>query len=179
MSILQFSIKQSRSSARVVDGKLILSFPDALTPVLWQMDLGEAKASALEVLPGEGASHILTLRTARGESLDIAPFATREEAVQGLMAVSRALENAHGQIRPGSSNGPGIRINAPKLKTGGAKNWGVAVLGLLFAFALFSMWASLAPRPPSGINSGAPGAASAPPSNAGVPLSADDYLKGM
>ena len=44
-----------QSSARVVDGKLILSFPHALTPVVWQMDLSQTKASALEVQ----GSHVL------------------------------------------------------------------------------------------------------------------------
>ena len=44
------------ASANVVDGKLILSFPHAQTPVLWQMDLAQAKASAIEVLKAEKAT---------------------------------------------------------------------------------------------------------------------------
>ena len=45
--------KTKTTSASVVDGKLILSFPHAQTPVLWQMDLTQAKASSLEVTKSE------------------------------------------------------------------------------------------------------------------------------
>ena len=37
------------SSAKVVDGNLILSLPDAINPVVWRMELGSVKASAMEV----------------------------------------------------------------------------------------------------------------------------------
>ena len=35
--------------AKVVDGVLILSLPDADSPVVWRMELGKTKASAIEV----------------------------------------------------------------------------------------------------------------------------------
>ena len=37
------------SSAKIVDGILVLSLPDAIHPVVWQMELGQSKSSALEI----------------------------------------------------------------------------------------------------------------------------------
>ena len=66
---------KNNASASVVDGKLILSFPHAQTPVIWQMDLAEAKASALEVLKAEkGTDFTLTLKTQKGEKVKIDLF---------------------------------------------------------------------------------------------------------
>ena len=45
--------EETSASANVVDGKLILSLPEAENPVVWQMDLSSAKASALEVKKDE------------------------------------------------------------------------------------------------------------------------------
>lgn len=169
-----------RASARVVDGKLILSFPNAVTPVLWQMDLSEAKASALVVNPaanGEGAS--LALKTGRGESLSIAEFSGKEEALEGLMTISSALENAYGQIRVGQAANEFDKpvISYHDKRRGGWK-FAAIIAGLIVAGVLIVSWGSLMPRPPQNINQ----AAYAPPpasakDSAGVPVSADDYLK--
>ncbi len=92
------------ASARVVDGKLILSFPDAVKPVLWQMDLVSAKASALEVdqlsgEPGAGGQAALILKTPKGEQTTIAVFESRDAALSALMTVGAALGCAQGRIR--------------------------------------------------------------------------------
>lgn len=93
------------SSASVVDGKLILSLPDAYTPVVWQMDLEHARSSALEVREDSKSSRfIMCLKTQNNETTDIASYEDRSSAVQALMATSRALENAHGSIRPQTLN---------------------------------------------------------------------------
>lgn len=95
------------ASARVVDGKLILSFPDAVKPVLWQMDLVSAKASALEVdqlsgeagAGGQGGQAALILKTPKGEQTTIAVFESRDAALSALMTVGAALGCAQGRIR--------------------------------------------------------------------------------
>lgn len=170
---------QSNSSARVVDGKLILSYPEALTPIVWQMDLAQAKASALEVRESpKGVS--LILKTAKGETTEIAPFATKEEAVAALMAAARALETAHGQIRgAGAANEAG---GAPYAAPAKRSRWTAGILGVLLILVLMVIWVSLAPRPPMSVDaSGAPvpssrpGGAPAQEEN-GVPLSADEVL---
>lgn len=194
-NILQSVSPHKSSSARVVDGKLILSFPEALTPILWQMELNEAKASALEVRAAGDGVYTLTLRTARGETLEIAPFEKREDAVAALMVIAKALESAHGQIRPfhhaaapATESAAAIPSAAPvaplkiRERKSAAGKWAAGILGVLFVFVLLNMWAYLSPRPPSGMgaaSSAAPAGAGSAQSSAGVPVSADDYLKGM
>jgi hypothetical protein len=163
-----------KASARVVDGKLILSLPAANTPVVWQMDLGHAKASALEVRHNEEAAiFTLMLKTAKGETMEIASFSERERSIEGLMAASRALESGYGQIKQGIANdsaaSAALDVSAPKKGRG----WFVA-LALVALFVVFLVWGSLTPvsvmtTSQSGENPSL--------STNGVPLSAEDYLK--
>ncbi|HEY8189211.1 MAG TPA: hypothetical protein VIF12_00890, partial [Micavibrio sp.] len=73
------------ASASVVDGALILSLPDALTPIVWRLELGQTRASALEVRDREDGSFMLLLKTPRGDVNDIAAFSSRGRAVAALM----------------------------------------------------------------------------------------------
>ncbi|MGB4057840.1 MAG: hypothetical protein WBK77_07125 [Alphaproteobacteria bacterium] len=177
--------KKSSSSASIVDGKLILSCPEASTPVVWQMDLSQAKASALEVRENEKGGYILHLKTLKGENVDVANFSAKEEAVDALMATARALENAQGHIRPASSNAN--TASAPESHTASRPEkkgkWGTMLLGAILILILMGIWGALAPRPPGGM-SGNQGSASAPAGKTfgantdepGVPLSADEFL---
>ncbi len=85
------------ATAKIVDGILVISLPDAINPIVWQMELGQSKASALEVRAGADGTHILTLKTPRQDVQDIAAFTNRDQAVKALMTVSNALENGSGQ----------------------------------------------------------------------------------
>lgn len=165
----------SHGSARVVDGKLILSFPHAITPVVWQMDLTQAKSSALEVHENKDkGTATLVLKTPGGANTDIAPFEQKAQAVSALMAVSRALESAQGQIRPVETvNYTGI---APRRSFAPGK-WLAIFLGILLLIILFNIWGSNLPRPPSGLEGDSinPVSQSAPVES-GVPLSADEFL---
>lgn len=163
-----------KASARVVDGKLILSLPAANTPVVWQMDLGHAKASALEVRRNEeGGLFTLTLKTAKGETMEIASFSERERSIEGLMAASRALESGHGQIKQCGANdsAPSAALDVSVPKKG--RGWFV-VLALVALFAVFFVWGSLTPV--SVMTTSQPGENPSLSTN-GVPLSAEDYLK--
>ncbi len=167
------------SSANVVDGKLILSFPDALTPVVWQMDLTHAKASALEVRETkEGGAFTLTLKNPKDETVDIASFEKRTQAVEGLMAASKALANAHGQIRPVTATSSSATVQQAKQSSPG--KWITAIIAIVLLVVLFGIWGSLAPETPG--NYAQPGlgpaaATSSPANEAGVPISADDFLR--
>lgn len=167
------------ASARVVDGKLILSLPSAVSPVVWQMDLGQAKASALEVRhDAEGNVHTLTLKTPKGETVEIATFSTRELSVEGLMAASQALENAHGQIRPGAANDAAAGAYIPAAAVGKDKRGKLStvLIALAALFILYVVWSMLMPLP---VDTGSPVDAVATQAGApdsGVPMSAEDYL---
>lgn len=185
MKLAYKNSNKNNSSARVVDGKLILSFPEALTPVVWQMDLTQAKASALEVRETKG-NFTLTLKTAKGEAVDVASFATKEESVAALMAAAKALENAHGQIRPAgvaANESNGVALSMP-MRGGKRSRWTAGFLGVALIVVLMFIWGSLAPRAPMSVGSGRT-AATAPGTSQpfgqqgdenGVPLSADEFL---
>lgn len=87
------------STAKVVDGILILSLPDAVSPVVWQMELGQSKSSALEIRNTDNGQFILTLKTPRQDVLDIATYANRDSAIKALLVTSAALEKAQGQLK--------------------------------------------------------------------------------
>lgn len=172
--------KNHCSSARVVDGKLILSCPEAITPVVWQMDLTQAKASALEVREDEKRNaFILFLKTAKGEAVEVAPFATKAEAVSTLMAAAKAMENAHGKIRPLnmiSVNDVGEPTQNVKHKR--SSRLGAWLLGFLLIVVLLGVWSSLGPRPAqiSETQSSNTQPSFGGQDEPGVPLSADEYL---
>lgn len=176
--------KSGAPSASVVDGKLILSFPHAETPVLWQMDLTHVKASSLEVLHDDKAGvYTLTLKTPKGEKINAASFATREEAIAGLMAASRALENAHGRIQGGrvaaNEDSAGAKAAGGQFKPKRRSRWVSVLIALIVLFVLFQLWVSMLPQAPNSYQqmSGSNQAGSASPADsAGVPVSADDFL---
>lgn len=99
-SVLSFPSAQPipSSTAKVVDGRLVLSLTDAQKPVVWQFDLSVAKSSAIELRETNGGETTLILKTARQDVQDIATYDTPEKAVRALMAISRAMERAQGQM---------------------------------------------------------------------------------
>lgn len=182
MTALKKQKSPYESSASVVDGKLILSFPNARTPVVWQMDLMEVKASAMEV-KGEKDPFTLILRTTKGDALEVAPFATKEEAVEALVAITRALQSAHGLIRPaGVSEAPAKiqPVSGGAFASGGKPRWGrlaLAVLILAGVLYLFLTMQRVIPNVPPDASGGimADMSRSGQPQN-GVPMSADEFL---
>ncbi len=172
------------STAKVVDGNLIISLPDAVNPIVWRMDLSSVKASALEVRqPQADGLHILTLKTPKGESHDIAPFASRDLAVRALMRVSAALQGAQGHMT--TSTAPttptGLAANTSMPPESAGLKWLVALGCVLALIFVFSYIGRMAPSPSS---STAPMADMAtttggtPSATSGVPQSADDLLGG-
>ena len=178
------------SSASVVDGTLILSLPDAITPVVWRMDMVHAKASALEVRTTAENAFTLVLKTPRGDVNEVASFSNRGRAVSALMAVTRAMETAHGQVypiandsqpyNPGHLPVPARQPRARKISRNG-KNWAGAAVALILILLIGWALVGMAPRQmiPTGAsttaNSGASSNSAAPAS--GVAISADDFLK--
>lgn len=172
------------ASAKVVDGTLILSLPDAISPVVWRMELGHAKSSAIEVREQDNGTFMLTLKTPKGDINDIAPYDSRAKAVTALVAISRAMEHAHGEIHP--ANNIGTVADAPVRRAKGESRSGSLLTGiaglvivLIQIVVLMRMFPMPAGMDPSATNmaaapSGASGFMNATP--AGEPVSADDFL---
>lgn len=183
-----------KSSAKVVDGTLILSLPDAVTPTVWRLDLGQVKASAIEVRTQNDGLFILTLKTPKGDIHDIAPFDSRAKAVSALMAVSSAMENAQGQIKPmifsanDRPDGQGQRYPVPALyrqSTSGSSAGKIAAALVVLVIIGFAATMILGNGPrqyaltaasENAALQGAGGSGNA--ANAtGIPMSADDFLR--
>jgi len=92
------------STAKVIDGILVLSLPDAVTPVVWQMELGQSKSSALEIRKSDDGLFVLTLKTTRQDVQDIASYENRDRAIKALLVVSSAMEKAQGQLKAANGN---------------------------------------------------------------------------
>jgi len=161
------------SSAKVVDGNLILSLPDAINPIVWRMELGSVKASALEVRTQENKFTLL-LKTPKGETHDIAPFETRELAVRALMRVSAALQGAQGKIAPGAS--PSAAANSGANSEGGSSKWIIALVGVAIVIVLFSYVNSMVPRGTDGTAITSSEQEQSSGGGSGVPESADALL---
>lgn len=170
MSIINKLAGQNQTTARVVDGKLILSLPQAVKPVVWQMELGQAKASALEIQDGKSDLYALCLKTPKGETVEIASFENRNHAVKSLMKIAKALQEARGEI-----SNTGVTASPQSGKKSGIVSILLA-LGLLFA--LFVVWSAVANMPTDMQNMPTSAGEPTTADQSGVPLSADEFLKG-
>lgn len=184
---------KAKTSVRVVNGKLILSFPHAITPVVWQMDLSHAKSCAFEIhVDDKKGQTSLTTREAGEKTKEvIASFVTQDQAIEGLVATSQALENAYSFSdagRPvkgqGFSGGAAMQGLVPTNDKSAMAKFGAICVGLIIIVALFAFMQSMQSQYPASVQSitnidtasasgaGGNGVADA----AGVPVSADDFL---
>lgn len=184
-----FGLFGSSSRAKVVDGRtLVLSLLDALTPVVWKMDLGEAQASALEVKEIQQGGFALSLRTQKGEATEIARYATKAQVVKALSSVTKALESAKhlpSPAMPAAGQGMIPPYYVPPHRGGFLRGLFLFVLGVICIVGLLFLIAVIGFVPPQSIPNGASygdpamGYSSngpAPEQADGVPMSADDFL---
>jgi hypothetical protein len=173
-----------QSSAKVVDGNLVISLPDALTPVVWRMELGSVKASAIEIRALADGTHMLTLKTPKGESHDVAPFSDKDAALRALMRVSEALQNGEGKAwqRAGHANAPAQAAPvAPEEATSGSPlKWLLALGAVMLVIFLIAFAAANTQRPVEDqpMENMATTTEGSPATTSGVPQSADDVLRG-
>lgn len=177
----KISRNRFQSSAKVVDGNLILSLPDAINPIVWRMELGNVRSSALEVRANDN-NYLLTLKTPKGDVHDIAPFDNRDKAVYALMRVSDAMEKSEGQLSP---QAPAAHVAHTAHTAMGQRRrsykWLIALSCIMAVIFLFSYVSSKVPQ--GNLAGTTEGTLNAPGGNSnaesGVPLSADDYLRGI
>ncbi len=178
------------ASASVVDGTLIISLPDAINPVVWRLELGQARASAMEIRTQENNVFTLTLKTPRNDVNDIASFSSKARALGALMAISHAMERAHDQIRPAAANDVStapsggntlpvpVRTVSTRKKTTRGKGVLAGLVAIILIFVLLGALANIAPMPSSTMRHAKPAAGtSSGAAQTGVPMSADDFLK--
>ena len=144
--------QKDKSTANVVDGKLILSLPDALSPVVWQMDLNEVSEAALEIRDEKIAGravYVLALKTKDPEDKNIAAFEKQADAHRALMATAGALKSAQGQIRNGGAATAGN--SAPIRHNGSGMKWLFILLFIAFLFGLIMLMQNLSLQTPGSV----------------------------
>lgn len=182
------------SRAKIVDGTLILSLPDAISPVVWRMDLGSVKSAAIEIRTnkkeGEEETFTLTIKSTGEKAKDIATFSDNNKAKQALMVVSSAME--HGTSSSGATAAndtvPSTKSTISNIQAAPTQSKslagqifaaliGLVIIGLLI-FALGKVGPKTVPSAgqPTQNNNQAAGNPFGSNNEAGVPMSADDFL---
>lgn len=125
------------SNININNGVLILSFPEAETPVVWRMNMEEAALAAFEVQKS-GKSFALRLKTSDGKNEDIVLFKTKDEAVKALMDVTQAMQTmpaSTGAAQAVSGQAAPVIMQPVQAKP---KKWGWGLLKTVFLSVLFS-----------------------------------------
>jgi len=172
-----------KTSAKVVDGTLVLSILNSTSPVVWQWNLSDVKASALEVRNSDDEKATLVLKTPKGDVQSVAEFETQNEALKALMSVSNAMENAQGHIKSEKNIERGNNNTQTPINNQ-TKGENLKILGGLAAIILILglfMWMQKITPNRLDNNIALSGAAenSSTTQDTGVPVSADDYLSGF
>lgn len=184
---------KNKTSAKVVDGSLILNLASATTPTVWHLDLAEVKSAALEVASETEGVHTLVLKKGNKATVEIANFDDRAKAVQALMVSAKALQKGAGHLRAvGTVAGEGAAL--PKKKGGNGLIIFLLSLVVLLALAWllmgpgraaylkyqlekqFAAPVSQAGRP-SAQQYAPPAALPEPQGPYGVPQAAEEYLR--
>ena len=172
---------KTTSSVKVVDGKLILSLPDALEPVVWQMDLEQAQSAAFTVKEDKKSkSFKLVFKAEGGKTEEIAPFADKQSAMDVLMETSEALQNAQGQIRTAASTSEATaKMGAFGTEKGdklGAVLAVALIIFLVLSWIIFSSVPEKLADTKRELGTYGTSASSTSRDSSGVPVSADDFL---
>lgn len=190
--VFNFKKKSNSLSADVINEHLILSLPHALEPIVWRMAMDKIGTAAFEVKQdAKSETTNLILKPKKGTAEIIAPFATKEDAIDALMAASNAMQNAE---RTSTANdSPNTRkpnrikektkiTHAPSVKNASeSQKWIIAILGAIIVIGLYSYLTTLIPNTVDSttISNQASMATGAPQDTTGVPVSADDFFSGM
>lgn len=173
----------SSASAEVVKDHLVLSLPHALEPIVWRMALDKIGTAAFEVKQKAKTTHyILVLKPKSGAVEIIAPFETKEGAVEALISASTALQQGESVPSQKNKRDPQSKIDKTETRNKSkSQNWAIAVLGAIIVLGLFYYLTTLIPTEisPSSINNSASNIVNTPQDTTGVPVSADDFLNGL
>jgi hypothetical protein len=177
-----FSLKKQNNkvmiSADVVDDYLILSLPNALEPVVWRMAMDKIGTAAFEVKQeAKSEKANLILKPKKGTAEIIAPFATKEEAIEALVAASNAMHNGSTHNAPTRKNNI-IKNNSKISNSSETQKWIIVLLGAIIVIGLYSYLTTLIPDTieSNSLSNQASMATNAPQETTGVPVSADDFL---
>lgn len=168
-------------TAKVNDGFLIITLTKSTTPVVWRLELEKAKVAAFEIKT-EKEKHALTIKVAKKAIEVIGVFNNNDDAINALLAISDALSDTGttSKNNPEKETTDTVQNNNKPQKTNNNKT-AIVLLSTFIVIGLFYYyWGRLIPTTQvfesqtisSNVNSD-------PASQTGVPVSADDLLKGF
>ncbi len=169
------------SYAKIVDGKLILSLPHAIEPVVWQMDLQTAQSAGFTVKEDKKkkeTSFVLKKEAAQDEV--IALFEEKEVAVGVLMETSEVLQSA--QSRGSAASGSVVSMTSSGAPETSDKKGAMIAIALVIVLVVVWTISAMNSSSVEQIQGGASLASGTPTSGSsnsagGVPISADEFLK--
>ena len=85
---------KDKPKAAVREGMLVVSLTNAVSPVVWRLDMRQVTASALEIRENDDGNYDMVLKTQKGDMNHIATFDDRQKAVKALKVVMQAIEEA-------------------------------------------------------------------------------------
>jgi len=90
----------SKPTAKISKNKLVLSLPDAMTPVVWMMDISDKSSFVLKVDQNENGQFIVQKISLDGKKIeDIAYYASKKKAVRAMTVISKVMEDGSGDKR--------------------------------------------------------------------------------
>lgn len=81
-------------SAKISDNKVVLSLPDAMTPVVWVMDVADSGTFVMKVDKNENGQYILQKISDEGKKIeDVAYYASRKNAVNAMTTLTKTIDS--------------------------------------------------------------------------------------
>lgn len=81
--------------AQISENKIILSLPDAMTPVVWVMDMSDTNQFVMKIDQNENGLFILQKISNDGKKIeDIAYYSDRKKAIRGMTIVTKTMNGA-------------------------------------------------------------------------------------
>lgn len=193
---MNFSLKNlisnTPSAAEISDDHLILSFPEAVEPVVWRMSLDKIGTASFEVKPLKDSDQAkLVLKPKKGTAEIIANFETKDQAVNALMIASKALQTGSSQKttlkeqvvinKSADSEASHETVIISNTSSKEKQKWAIAVLGALIVLGLYYYLTTLMPNSAQSFDSSTNSLNTSlnPTEATGVPVSADDFLGGL
>ena len=166
-----FTNTSHKPQAEIAGDQMVLSLPDAMTPVVWMIDMKQTGSFFVRVEDDKNGLFILQKLSGSGKNLiveDIAYYERKDKAVRAMTLIGDSLKNPSRRPKRGGF-----------LKTLGLFLLSLVVffiLFLLFLYALGNGWMDFGSQ-----ETVQPTVQEAPivgssPDHVGVPLSADDFL---
>ncbi len=158
----------STNSVSLNKDSLVLSLPQAKEPVVWRMDLAQARAASFTIGEAGKSGWSLIKKDQDNKETSIATFEEKEEALQILMDVSETLQGGKTSTSSSSPTYPQSEIT----------KWALAAGGVLIVAGLFIYLASITPQTSTAFMNevSQTGIAGTDSGQTGVPISADAFL---